>query len=153
MWKRDTSPQPVVDTSQQPVVDKPSATLARTPPGPTRLENRPSENVVMNLGKSVVIKGELSASEDLTLYGQMEGRITLTDHILTIGPEADIRAEIAASIVVVMGSVTGNVNAGKRVEIRASGSVKGDIGSLDLVIHEGGRLQGKVDTRRTKATK
>jgi cytoskeletal protein CcmA (bactofilin family) len=154
MWKRDTSPQPVVDTSAQPAVDKPSPTLARTPPpGPTRIENRPAENVVMNLGKSVVIKGELSASEDLTLYGQMEGRVTLTDHTLTIGPEADIRAEIAASIVVVMGSVTGNVNAGKRVEIRASGSVKGDIGSLDLVIHEGGRLQGKVDMRRAKATK
>jgi len=107
----------------------------------------------MNLGKSVVIKGELSASEDLTLYGQMEGRVTLTDHTLTIGPEADIRAEIAANIVVVMGSVTGNVNAGKRVEIRATGSVKGDVGSQDLVIHEGGRLQGKVDMRRTRAPK
>jgi cytoskeletal protein CcmA (bactofilin family) len=154
MWKRDTSPQPVVDTSPQPVGDKPSPTPARTPPpGPTRIENRPAENVVMNLGKSVVIKGELSASEDLTLYGQMEGRVTLTDHTLTIGPEADIRAEIVASIVVVMGSVTGNVNAGKRVEIRSTGSVKGDIGSLDLVIHEGGRLQGKVDMRRTKAPK
>ena len=154
MWKRDTSPQPVVDPSPQPAVDKPPSTLARTPPpGPTRIENRAGENVVMNLGKSVVIKGELSASEDLTLYGQMEGRVTLTDHTLTIGPEADIRAEIAANIVVVMGSVTGNVNAGKRVEIRSTGSVKGDIGSVDLVIQEGGRLQGKVDMHRTKAPK
>src|ERR1700682_6465493 len=97
MWKRDTSPQPVVDPSPQPVVDKPSPTLARTsPPGPTRIENRPTENVVMNLGKSVVIKGELVASEDLTLYGQMEGRVPLTDHSLTVGPEADLRAGIAA---------------------------------------------------------
>ena len=149
MWKRDTSPQTVVDTSPQPVVDKPSPNLGRTPPpGPTRIENRPTENVVMNLGKSVVIKGELSASEDLTLYGQMEGRVALTDPTLTIGPEADIRAEIAANVVVVMGSVTGNVTAGKRVEIRATGSVKGDIGSRDLVIHEGGRLQGRVDMAR-----
>jgi len=107
----------------------------------------------MNLGKSVVIKGELSASEDMTLYGQMEGRVALTDHTLTIGPEADIRAEIAANVVVVMGSVTGNVTAGKRVEIRSTGSVKGDIGSRDLVIHEGGRLQGKVDMHRAKTPK
>jgi cytoskeletal protein CcmA (bactofilin family) len=153
MWKRDTSPQPVVGTSPQPVVATTPPTLAQMPPGPTRIENRPAENVVMNLGKSVVIKGELSASEDLTLYGQMEGRVALTDHTLIIGPEADIRAEIAANIVVVMGSVTGNVTAGKRIEIRATGSVKGDIGSRDLVIHEGGRLQGKVDMHRAKAPK
>src|ERR1700680_2057401 len=116
MWKRDTSPQTVVDTSPQPVVDKPSPNLGRTPPpGPTRIENRPVENVIMNLGKSVVIKGELSASEDLTLYGQMEGRVTLTDHTLTVGPDAEIRAEIVASAVVVTGSVTGSITAGKRV--------------------------------------
>jgi cytoskeletal protein CcmA (bactofilin family) len=107
----------------------------------------------MNLGKSVVIKGELCASEDLTLFGQMEGRVALTEHTLTIGPEADIRAEIAANVVVVMGSVTGNITAGKRVEIRATGSVKGDIRSLDFVIHDGGRLQGKVDMDRTRVPK
>jgi hypothetical protein len=66
MWKRDTSPQPVVDTSPQPAVDKPSPTPARTgPPGPTRIENRHAENVVINFYKSVVMKGEVSGSEDL----------------------------------------------------------------------------------------
>jgi cytoskeletal protein CcmA (bactofilin family) len=54
------------------------------------------EKVIVDLGKSVVIKGELSASEDLTLYGQMEGRVTLPDHTLTIGPAANIKASIAA---------------------------------------------------------
>jgi len=144
MWKRDTLPQPVVGTL-------PPTPAQTPPPGPTRIENRRAENVVLNLGKSVVIKGELSASEDLTLYGQMEGRVTLTDHALTIGPDADIRAEIAANVVVVMGSVTGNVTAGKRVEIRTTGSVKGDIVSPDLVIHEGGRLRGKVDMHLNEA--
>src|SRR5216683_6637365 len=140
MWKRDTSPQAAVDTPPQPVVDKSPATLARTPPpGPTRIENRPAENVVMNLGKSVVIKGELSASEDLTLYGQMEGRVTLPDHTLTIGPDADIQADIVANAVVVMGALEGKVTAGKRVEIRSTGSVKGDIVSPSLVMHEGGQ--------------
>jgi cytoskeletal protein CcmA (bactofilin family) len=99
----------------------------------------------MDLGKSLAIKGELSASEDLTLYGQMEGTITLPDHTLSIGPHASIRASISAKAVVIMGSVTGNVTAGDRIEIRATGSVTGDIAAPRLVVVEGGRLRGKVE--------
>src|SRR5436190_24317783 len=102
----------------------------------------PREKVVMDLGKSVVIKGELSGSEDFTLYGQMEGSIRLPDHTLTIGPHADIKADISAGVVVIMGAVTGTVTAGQRVEIQATGSVTGDIASLRLAIADGGRLRG-----------
>jgi cytoskeletal protein CcmA (bactofilin family) len=98
----------------------------------------------MDLGKSVVIKGELSGSEDLTLYGQMEGSIRLPDHTLTIGPHADIKADISAKAVVIMGAVTGSVTAGVKVEIRATGSVTGDIASPRLVIADGGCLRGRV---------
>ena len=101
--------------------------------------------IVMDLGKSLVIKGELRASEDLTLYGQMEGTITLPDHTLSIGPHANIRASISAKTVVIMGAVTGNVTAKERIEIRATGSVTGDIATPGLVVAEGGRLSGKVD--------
>lgn len=104
-----------------------------------------AEKGVMDLGKSLVIKGELSASEDLTLYGQMEGTITLPDHTLSVGPHAHISASIAAKAIVVMGAVTGNVTAGDRLEIRATGSVTGDITSPCLVVVEGGRLRGKVE--------
>jgi cytoskeletal protein CcmA (bactofilin family) len=99
----------------------------------------------MNLGKSVVIKGDLSGSEDFTLYGQIEGSIRLPDHTLTIGPDAEIKAEISAKAVVIMGAVTGSVTAGEKVEIRATGSVIGDIASPRLGILDGGRLSGKVD--------
>ena len=99
----------------------------------------------MDLGKSVIIKGELSGSEDLTLYGQMEGSIRLPDHMLTIGPHADIKAEIFAKTVVIMGTVTGNVTAGEKVEIRATGSVTGDIVSPRLAIADGGCLRGRVE--------
>ena len=75
-----------------------------------------SDELVMNLGKSVMIKGELSGSEDLTLYGRMEGSVKLPEYTLTIGPDADIRAEISAKNVVIMGGVTGNVLAGEKVE-------------------------------------
>jgi cytoskeletal protein CcmA (bactofilin family) len=98
----------------------------------------------MDLGKSVVIKGELSASEDLTLYGQMEGSVTLPNHTLTIGPHADIRAAIAAKSVVIMGAVTGNVTAGERIEIQPTGSVNGDVVSPRLAMADGGCLKGKV---------
>jgi cytoskeletal protein CcmA (bactofilin family) len=98
----------------------------------------------MALGKSVVIKGELSASEDLTLYGQMDGRITLPNHTLTIGPHADIRAEIVAKAVDILGVVTGNVTAGEKVDIRATGSVIGDIVAPRFAMADGGQLHGKV---------
>jgi cytoskeletal protein CcmA (bactofilin family) len=98
----------------------------------------------MNLGKSVVIKGELSGSEDLTLCGQMEGSIKLPGHTLTIGSGADVKAEISAKTVVIMGAVTGNVSAGDKIEIQATGSVAGDVVSQRLIIADGGSLHGIV---------
>lgn len=98
-----------------------------------------------DLGKSVVIKGELSGSEDLTLDGQMEGSISLPAHTLTVGPQAEVKADITAKAVVVSGLVTGNVSAGDRVEIQSTGSVTGDVTSPRLVIADGGSLRGKVE--------
>ena len=100
----------------------------------------------MDLGKSIVIKGELSGSEDVTLYGHMEGNIRLPDHTLAIGSDADIRANISARFVVIAGTLAGNVTATEKVEIQASGSVTGDISSARLVVAEGGQLHGKVET-------
>jgi cytoskeletal protein CcmA (bactofilin family) len=110
----------------------------------------PLERVMITLGRSLVIKGELSASEDLTLSGQMEGRVSVPDHTLTIGPDANIRAEINASSVVIMGALFGNVTATRRVEIRATGSVTGDVLSPRLAIADGGRLLGKVQMTADK---
>ena len=98
----------------------------------------------MDLGKSVVIKGELTASEDLTIYGQMEGSINLSNHTLTIGPHADIRAAIAAGTIVVIGTVTGDLTAGEKLEIQTTGSVIGDVVAPKLAIADGGSLNGKV---------
>ena len=89
-------------------------------------------------------KVKLSASEDLTLCGQMEGSIKLPAHTLTVGSGADIKAEISAKIVVIMGAVTGNVTAGVQVGDSDHGSVTGDIVSPRLVIADGGRLHGTV---------
>jgi cytoskeletal protein CcmA (bactofilin family) len=107
----------------------------------------------MDLGKSVVIKGELSGSEDFTVCGQMEGSIHLPQHTLTIGPHADIKAEISARAVVIMGAVTGNVTAGEKVEIHATGSVNGDIESPRLAVVDGGCLRGRVSMPQTPNVK
>src|SRR5688572_18461096 len=102
--------------------------------------------IVMDLGKSIVIKGDLIASEDLTLYGNMEGTVTLEGgHTLTIGRFADIRAEIDAKAVVVQGAVTGNITAREKVEIQTTGSVSGDVHAPRLAIADGASLRGKVD--------
>jgi cytoskeletal protein CcmA (bactofilin family) len=134
MWKHDETVRPR-DADRDLV----AATSA--------VDRRTGEKV--ELGKSVVIKGELSASEDLTLDGQMEGRVTVPDHTLTIGPAANINASISAKVVVIMGAVTGNVTAGEKVEIRAKGSVTGDLMSPRLVVAEGGHLRGKVEMSLT----
>jgi cytoskeletal protein CcmA (bactofilin family) len=135
MWKHDQSATPPSTRRGQSAEAAP-------------VDRASAENIVMDLGKSVVIKGELSGSEDLTLYGQMEGSIRLTDHTLTIGPHAHIKADISAKAVVIMGAVDGNVTAREKVEIRATGSVIGDIASPRLAIADGGRVHGRVEMPR-----
>jgi cytoskeletal protein CcmA (bactofilin family) len=101
----------------------------------------------------VVIKGELSGSEDLTIEGHTEGRIDLKDNVLTIGPNGKIKAEIFAKSVVVLGEVVGNVTASEKVDIRDHGSVEGDIASPRVAIAEGAHFRGSVDMQRGGATK
>lgn len=105
----------------------------------------------MNIGKSVVIKGELSGSEDLTIEGHVEGRIELKENVLTIGANAKIRAEVFAKTVIVLGEVTGNVTASEKVDIRDNGSVDGDITSPRVAIAEGAHFRGSVDMQRAGA--
>ena len=133
MWKRDES-DALAPSHQNP------------PPAP--ITRDAADKLVMNLGKTVMIKGELSGSEDLTLYGRMEGSVKLPEYTLTIGPDADINAEISARSVVIMGGVTGNVFAGEKVEIRSTGSVTGDIASPRFAIQDGGSMRGKVATSK-----
>ena len=102
----------------------------------------------MNIGKSVVIKGELNGSEDLTIEGHVEGTIQLRDHVLTIGPNGKIKAQVFAKAVIVLGEVTGNVTASEKVDIRDNGSVDGDIISPRVAIAEGAHFRGSVDMQR-----
>ena len=108
---------------------------------------------MVNIGKSVVIKGELSGSEDLTIEGHVEGRIDLKGNVLTIGPNGKIKAEVFAKAVIVLGEVNGNVTASEKVDIRDNGSVDGDIASPRVAIAEGAHFRGSVDMQRQGAGK
>jgi cytoskeletal protein CcmA (bactofilin family) len=104
------------------------------------------------VGKSVVFKGELSSSEDMTIDGHVEGSIDVRDHSLVIGPDAEIQANIAAGTVTIFGSVRGNIVARDKVYVRQTGSVDGDIKTVRLSLVEGGALRGRVETEKRNAT-
>ena len=106
------------------------------------------EKDIVNIGKSVVIKGELNGSEDLTIEGHVEGTIQLREHVLTIGPNGRIKAQVFAKSVIVLGEVMGNVTASDKVDIRDAGSVDGDIVSPRVAIAEGAHFRGSVDMQR-----
>jgi cytoskeletal protein CcmA (bactofilin family) len=110
------------------------------------------ERTTVNIGKSVVIKGELSGSEDLTIEGQVDGKIELRQNVLTIGPNGKIKAQVFAKSVVILGEVTGNVTASEKVDIRDNGSVDGDIAAPRVAIAEGAHFRGSIDMQRAGAS-
>jgi cytoskeletal protein CcmA (bactofilin family) len=97
------------------------------------------------IGKSVVVKGELSGSEDLYVEGQVEGTIALKGNSLTVGPHGQVKASVEAKGVIVQGKLEGNIQASDRVELRKSAIVTGDIATQRISIEEGAYLKGKVD--------
>jgi cytoskeletal protein CcmA (bactofilin family) len=103
------------------------------------------ETTPARIGKSVVILGELKGSEDLIVDGRVEGTITLTEHRLTIGPNADVAADLVAKDVLIQGQVHGNVIAGGRVELRSGCKMEGDIRALRLAVEDNAVFRGKVD--------
>jgi cytoskeletal protein CcmA (bactofilin family) len=104
-----------------------------------------------HIGKSVVIKGELSGSEDLYLDGQVEGSIELRGNRLTVGPNGRIKANVNARSVSVQGKLEGNVRASDRVDLKQSAVVLGDISTQRITIEEGAYFKGGVDIQKDAA--
>ncbi len=146
MWKRDESVRP--PGGQPAAIPQPAALAPAVGSAPRQEAGHNMEKDIVNIGKSVVIKGELNGSEDLTIEGHVEGTIQLRDHVLTIGPNGRIKAQVFAKSVIVLGEVTGNVTASDKVEIRDAGSVDGDIIAPRVAIAEGAHFRGSVDMQR-----
>ncbi len=140
MWKRDEAVRPPSATGPAPTVPSGPDTSA-----PARTT---AERDMVNIGKSVVIKGELSGSEDLTIEGTVEGKIELRQNVLTIGPNGKIKAQVFAKSVVVQGEVHGNITATEKVDIRDSGSVDGDVVAPRVAISDGAHFRGSIDMQK-----
>ena len=108
----------------------------------------PQTGEFAHIGKTVVIKGELSGSEDLYLDGHVEGSIDLRNHSLTVGPNGNVKANVSAKGVVIQGKLDGSVNASDRVELRQSAVVTGNVTTQRISIEEGAFLKGKVDIQK-----
>jgi cytoskeletal protein CcmA (bactofilin family) len=155
MWKRDDAVKPAppggpaaAGTGQntQNINSSPAPEPARSSDSARGMEKGP-----VNIGKSVVIKGELTGSEDLTIEGHVEGKIELRQNVLTIGPNGRIKAQVFAKSVVILGEVTGNVTASEKVDLRDNGSVDGDIAAPRVAIAEGAHFRGSIDMQRAGA--
>ena len=100
---------------------------------------------VSHIGRSITIRGDVSSDEDLVLDGQVEGRVEVPDHHLTIGPDAEhIQGELMARELTINGSVSGSVLAIEHLEISATGRLEGDVTTPRLSIKEGAVLNGTV---------
>ena len=100
------------------------------------------------IGQSVVVKGDLSAAEDLTIEGQVQGKIELDRNVLTIGTAGRIEAQILARVVIVKGKVKGTITATEAINIRETASVEGELAAPKVSISEGAFFRGRVDMER-----
>jgi len=103
------------------------------------------------LGKSVIFKGQIESREDLIIEGEMEGTIQMLEHRLTIAAGGDVKANVIAREIDVLGSLEGRLEAGDKVYIRKGAKFIGDIHSAGIVIEDGGFIKGNIDLSRQPA--
>jgi len=103
------------------------------------------------IGKSLIIKGEVSGSESLYINGKVEGAINLAGNRVTVGREGQVAANISAREIVVMGKVRGNCQATDRIDIRSEGSLTGDVIAARISIEDGAFFKGGIDIRKPGA--
>src|SRR5271157_1876888 len=150
MWKSTRKE----DEFSTPAPEQPTPKTAYTPPPPVARSAEPPRGDaprsvdIATIGKSVIVKGELSGSEDLYVDGEVEGSISLRGQSLTIGPNGRVRANIEARNVIVHGRVDGDIHASERVELRKSASLSGDITTARISIEDGAFFKGTIDIQK-----
>lgn len=156
MWKarpEDEKPMPLGSSLNSQTSVAPVAPLNAQKETPRPAASYSERADVGHIGKSVVIRGELTGSEDLYLDGDIEGTIDLRDHKLVIGPNGKIKATVSARDLVIHGKVEGNVSGSERVELKKSCSVVGDISTQRIVIEDGAFFKGAIDIKESAPRK
>jgi cytoskeletal protein CcmA (bactofilin family) len=147
MW---TKQQPQTGSSIPPAQEaKPSIVPLSNPPS-SSLGSSPAHGSA-RLGSSLQIKGHITGTEDLQIDGRVDGPISLRGHGLTVGPAAQLTSEIHAREVVVYGKVVGDVHARDRVDVKADGSVTGNISTARISIEDGAHFKGRIEIDPTKS--
>ncbi|MGO9086083.1 MAG: bactofilin family protein [Terriglobales bacterium] len=151
MWKPTNQPQTPAPPAgaERPATSMPSAPsmAAPEPAAPRPVTTTTADQAT--IGKSLVIKGEVTGSESLYIDGRVEGSINLSGNRVTIGRNGVVAANINAREIVVLGKVRGNLTASDRVDIRSDGSLTGDVIAARISIEDGAFFKGGIDIRKS----
>jgi cytoskeletal protein CcmA (bactofilin family) len=149
MWKPN---QPgSINPTPTPEPPRPAPTPAPVYEAPSRPQPAAVTGEQATIGKGLFIKGEITGSESLFIDGKVEGSITIPGNRVTIGRNGQVSANISAREIVVLGKVRGNVTATDRVDIRAEGSLSGDVAAARISIEDGAFFKGGIDIRKPDA--
>ncbi|HEX3322676.1 MAG TPA: polymer-forming cytoskeletal protein [Terriglobales bacterium] len=150
MWKptnQPATPGRPAEPEQRPTVSAPTTPSMSEPAAPPRpVATTTSDQAT--IGKSLVIKGEVTGSESLYIDGRVEGSISLAGNRVTVGRNGVVAANINAREIVVLGKVRGNLTASDRVDIRSDGSLTGDVVAARISIEDGAFFKGGIDIRK-----
>ena len=150
MWKPTNQPQTPGRPAEpeRPTMPTPSAPTAANEPAAASRPTTTTTADQATIGKSLVIKGEVTGSESLYIDGRVEGSINLSGNRVTVGRNGVVAANINAREIVVLGKVRGNLTASDRVDIRSDGSLTGDVVASRISIEDGAFFKGGIDIRK-----
>ncbi len=141
IWKREEN-EPAVEPAANRPPAAPSSSLP--PPAPAPPVAKPPSSY---FGAQLQVKADIAGDQDVVLDGVLQGSVRLGQHVLTVGPQGQVRANIVAKQVIVMGSLEGDVTASERVEIRRTGAVTGNIRVPRIQIEDGAFLKGRIEAQ------
>ena len=131
MWKKNEMQYPATPEQPHP------ATSAHNPVDQLR------ERAI--IGSSILIKGEISGEEDLVVQGQVEGRIELRQHNVTVGKNGRVKADIIGKVISIEGEVHGNISGDEKIVVRASGVLHGNVAAPRVTLEDGAKFKGSID--------
>ncbi|MGB6670278.1 MAG: polymer-forming cytoskeletal protein [Candidatus Acidiferrum sp.] len=146
MWKKeDGKPQGVPEISTVPAGVPSTPSSSSSPIRETPKTVPVSGTAAACISQGIKIKGEVTGSEDLFVDGQVDGKLSLTNGSLTIGPNGHVKADVTAREVIVRGKVEGKVSGRDKVQLWSTGQVTGDVQTDRLAIEDGAMLRGRVE--------
>lgn len=105
------------------------------------------------VGSTLVIKGELTAHEDVVIAGRVEGSINVTGHLVMVEPGAHVKGDITANGITIGGSVEGSLLAEERIKVQAGADLKGDLSAPRVIVADGGLVNGRIETTAAAASR